>query len=358
MSQPNTIRWYVKESFDEPKLRSPQPCARGVHCDYRRWNPATKQMEPAPCAKVHPGEEGTGRRLFPARAAQPACVRLTGAAHGYYERCWRRMSWRDWCAEKGIPYEPVGAEWEPVTIQRINASTPPIHKPRGPPPVERKRGSAPAAAHAGICAMQRNFEAWLAAASPEEIEEHRRGPQRGPDCEHCDPHSGCDGDHGDEMRDGFFIRKGAAAAAAPDMSVTVTFEPGYTLGLGAAGCSPGCSCVWGTWCMDRIADEARQEEESLATRRTLHADPSAHHTREVTLGPKWYDSKTPVGAMAQALMASDKLEKVWHPMLQTIVESSTPEELSVPLGPADIANIETTPHHYATHVVDRYGRSN
>jgi hypothetical protein len=32
-----------------------------------------------------------------------------------------------------------------------------------------------------------------------------------PDCNYCHPQSGCDGDHGDEMRGGFIVRKGAVA---------------------------------------------------------------------------------------------------------------------------------------------------
>jgi hypothetical protein len=55
----------------------------------------------------------------------------------------------------------------------------------------------------------------------------------------------------------------------------------------------------------------------------------------------WYDSATPVGALAQALMASEKVHKAWHPLLVPIVKRSTPEELSVALGLADQTNIET-----------------
>jgi hypothetical protein len=82
---------------------------------------------PGCCRYVHPGEEGTGRRLFPERTVrdtlrdgvgkivQPACVRLTGRA-GFYERRHLRMPWSDWCALHSIPYkrnEP-GVKHEPV----------------------------------------------------------------------------------------------------------------------------------------------------------------------------------------------------------------------------------------------------
>jgi hypothetical protein len=70
----------------------------------------------------------------------------------------------------------------------------------------------------------------------------------------------------------------------------------------------------------------------------------------------WYDSATPVGALAQALMASEKLEKSWHPILVPIVKRSSPEELSVALGLADETNIETSPYHYAQCVFSRAER--
>lgn len=79
---------------------------------------------------VHPGEEGTGRRLFPARTIradngeeirQAACVRLTGGA-GFYERRRLGVSWGVWCKMKGIPYYPHelhGERHAPVTIVPI-----------------------------------------------------------------------------------------------------------------------------------------------------------------------------------------------------------------------------------------------
>lgn len=200
MSAVNSIRWFVKASFDQPKLRSPQPCARGIYCDYRRWNPASQQLEPAVCQFVHPGEEGTGRRFFPARqrhdgSQQPPCVRLTGAAQGFYERCGKRIPWGTWCAQKGIPYTPLppGASWEPVTIERIGGGprTPQrakVERPGAerPPPMAPKRSSG-----GGL-----NVEQWM----PEDV---------GADCIYCDPTSGCGGDHSDEMREGFIIRRPA-----------------------------------------------------------------------------------------------------------------------------------------------------
>jgi hypothetical protein len=115
----NAIRWYKSLEMDAPELNSPQPCKRGIHCNYMVKNEADK-WEPGCCRGVHPGEEGTGRRIFPARTTddgkeQPACVRLTGRA-AYYERRRLRLSWSQWCEREGIPFTPAGKDFEPVTL--------------------------------------------------------------------------------------------------------------------------------------------------------------------------------------------------------------------------------------------------
>jgi hypothetical protein len=112
------IRWFKKAEFDAPELKSPQPCVHGAGCIFTIKNAEGKVM-PGCCHFVHPGEEGNGRRLFPARVEkgvmQPACVRLTGKA-GFYERCRLKMSWQAWCERENIPYTPnkVGVRHEPV----------------------------------------------------------------------------------------------------------------------------------------------------------------------------------------------------------------------------------------------------
>jgi hypothetical protein len=116
----NTIQWYESPELDDPKLRSPTPCPRGVYCQYKLPNPETKELELACCRMVHPGEEGNGRRLFPARTApdgrhQPACVRLTGNAL-FYERCRLKVPWRRFAAQRGIPLPPADVPW--VQVQR------------------------------------------------------------------------------------------------------------------------------------------------------------------------------------------------------------------------------------------------
>ena len=114
------IRWFEKAEFDAPELNSPQPCIHGEGCVFTITLPDGKII-PGVCRFVHPGEEGTGRRLFPARpidgptSMQPACVRLVGNAE-FYERRRLKMPWQAWCELKGIPFTPnvPGVLREPV----------------------------------------------------------------------------------------------------------------------------------------------------------------------------------------------------------------------------------------------------
>lgn len=108
----NIIRWFESPALDKPYLKSPQPCKRGVHCDYKLKDEVTGELVRACCSGVHPGEEGTGRRLFPARTLddgrkQSACVRLTGASQGFYERRRLRMSWAEWCEKNSWAFTPA-----------------------------------------------------------------------------------------------------------------------------------------------------------------------------------------------------------------------------------------------------------
>lgn len=167
MSAPQSVksmRWYKKAEFDVPALNSPQPCAHGAGCDYKVRNKTTGEMKRGCCAFVHPGEEGTGRRLFAERVTQnedgsdrvmPACVRLTGRA-GFYERRRLRLSWPAWCERENIPYRaneppPSQVGVVPPAMQRVidaavakALKTPtrrpklvPTQAPRKPPRVQR-----------------------------------------------------------------------------------------------------------------------------------------------------------------------------------------------------------------------------
>ncbi len=96
--------WDAHPEFNDPALKSPVPCNHHYNCTYEGC-----------CAFVHPGEEGTDRKLFPARVTkgddgiehwQPAVVRLIGYARGdagFYERRRLRLSWAQWCERKGWP---------------------------------------------------------------------------------------------------------------------------------------------------------------------------------------------------------------------------------------------------------------
>jgi hypothetical protein len=118
--------------LNEPELNCPRLCVHGIHCTYT--GPGKTG-----CNFVHPGEEGTGRRLFPARVdektgqQQDACVRLVGSP-GFYERRRLKMSWPQWCAlpknahlrseprrgqEEPAPSAPAAAQQKPpVVVQK------------------------------------------------------------------------------------------------------------------------------------------------------------------------------------------------------------------------------------------------
>lgn len=132
--------WPAEPALDEKALNSPQPCSHGSGCRYD-----------GPCAFVHKGEEGTGRRLFPARTVdgkeQAACVRLIGSP-GFYERRRLRLSWPEWCAKKGIQHgaaaprpaqpavsaAPTAAAWPalPYQAQRVAAPLAQQQQPAAP----------------------------------------------------------------------------------------------------------------------------------------------------------------------------------------------------------------------------------
>ncbi len=96
--------WEAHPEFNDPALKSPRPCTHGANCLYDGC-----------CGFVHPGEEGTERKLFPARTRvnqdgnqewEPAVVRLVGYRRGqagFYERRRLRLSWADWCKREGLP---------------------------------------------------------------------------------------------------------------------------------------------------------------------------------------------------------------------------------------------------------------
>ena len=84
--------------LNDPAFKTPVPCSWGSSCYYNGC-----------CRFVHPGEEGTGRKLFPARVSlhnqtgtmiwEPPVVRLIGSP-SFYERRRKGLSWPQWNSYK------------------------------------------------------------------------------------------------------------------------------------------------------------------------------------------------------------------------------------------------------------------
>lgn len=92
MSASLSWNWDSQPEFNCPSLGSPIPCRWGSGCVYTQC-----------CSFVHPGEEGTGRKLFEARNdSEKPTVRLIGSPR-FYERRRLRMSWPQWCQAQGMP---------------------------------------------------------------------------------------------------------------------------------------------------------------------------------------------------------------------------------------------------------------
>lgn len=105
--------WDVNPQLNDPKYESPIPCKAGYNCCYD-----------GVCSFVHPGEEGVGRRMFPARSAEEkTVVRLFGLPERkatFYERRRLRLSWPQWCQKMGWSL-PV-AEAKASTKVKANTS--------------------------------------------------------------------------------------------------------------------------------------------------------------------------------------------------------------------------------------------
>ena len=201
------IRWFENPAFDAPELKSPQPCIHGSGCVFTMKNAEGKPI-PACCRFVHPGEEGTGRRLFPERTlrdtlrdgegkiVQPACVRLVGKA-GFYERQRLRMPWQEWCARQGIPFTPnkPGVFREPVKRIQIGGHSSPA--------VEPLSAVATADQSWPLLAVPMDWQAWGNNLLKEVDAIRAREPQEDC-CDDCGKNvDDCPerGDHGDEKRD-------------------------------------------------------------------------------------------------------------------------------------------------------------
>jgi hypothetical protein len=143
MTQPvNRINWYVNPSMDDSALRSPQPCPRGIACDYKRKNPDGTLVR-VWCKFVHPGEEGTGRRIWPEKKLDdgtilPATVRLTGmntaVGGGWVQRLKERLSWPDWAAKHGLQADTGAMALEIIKIGVSKATVSTLSRVSAPAP--------------------------------------------------------------------------------------------------------------------------------------------------------------------------------------------------------------------------------
>lgn len=148
----NRIRWFVDAAMDAPELRSPQPCPRGIACDYKRKNEAGV-LEKAWCKFVHPGEEGSGRSIWPEKrlgdgTILPAVVRLSGqhtaAGGGWVQRLKERLCWPDWAAKHGLQADTSAG---PLEIVRIGGSRGQQQSPLNPVRPQGSQGSQGSQSH-------------------------------------------------------------------------------------------------------------------------------------------------------------------------------------------------------------------
>ena len=135
--------WDSEPHLNHRALDSPVPCRAGYNCTYS-----------GVCSFVHPGEEGIGRRIFPARApGEKDIVRLFGVPEKkatFYERRRLRLSWPAWCERVGwqMPVAPQPVICAPAPALGAGVKTPSHRRkekiqletqpplPAGPPPTQ------------------------------------------------------------------------------------------------------------------------------------------------------------------------------------------------------------------------------
>ena len=146
--------WSVQPELNEPSLSCPQPCKWAASCVYNG---------PGGCGFVHPGEQGTSRKLFAARYIkkgetqryEAATVRLIGDAT-FYERRRLRLSWPQWCERKGMP--------APVPLSKMVAKPAVVEAPAV---AEASTPEQMAASMAWIASMQQEHMAQVMAVRKE-----------------------------------------------------------------------------------------------------------------------------------------------------------------------------------------------
>ena len=126
--------WDAQPELNDPSLNCPQPCFWGNKCVYDG---------PGGCGFVHPGEQGTGRKLFPGRTTitengqrwEKPVVRLIGRPQ-FYERRRQRLSWPQWC-KKMSGKAMTAAKVDDASTSA--AAYPPLPFFRPPPTQEERR---------------------------------------------------------------------------------------------------------------------------------------------------------------------------------------------------------------------------
>jgi hypothetical protein len=119
--------------LNDPRYNSPVPCTHGRNCYYHGYMGSDGKWVEKICTRVHPGEEGVGRKIFYARNkyerdqvrlysdknAQGVLIRQT-----FYERMRLGKTWPEWCKMMGypLPQRPVNKPIEHVRQQIIQSN--------------------------------------------------------------------------------------------------------------------------------------------------------------------------------------------------------------------------------------------
>jgi hypothetical protein len=155
--------WAAQPELNDPSLNSPQPCKWAEHCVYNGKGG---------CGYVHPGEQGTGRKLFEARLTKKGdaerwekpAVRLIGRPQ-FYERRRLRLSWPQWCERQNLPAPVPLSASAPAKKAPTVPVAPPVAAPAPVPVAASPLASQPQApqmmmhpAHM----QQMMFNAWMA----------------------------------------------------------------------------------------------------------------------------------------------------------------------------------------------------
>jgi hypothetical protein len=94
--------------LNAPKYDSPIPCTHGTNCFYHGKMGSNGTWNEDYCRRVHPGEEGSGRKIFHARYRgeqdKARLLPFPGEQRAsFYDRTFRKMTWPQYCEYRGWP---------------------------------------------------------------------------------------------------------------------------------------------------------------------------------------------------------------------------------------------------------------